>query len=481
MTDLPAHASPKLAPRTLLSRFDGQSDDFSQGDIAAGEQTPALPDSLLSPAFTPPATPGGTLKLDLSPTAVLHQTQAADIHHKTQGAKGPKLLEQLPAVECIVRARIPTTNGAEMFLHLYHNDLDGKEHLAIVFGNNIRSRSLDSVRPGESEMDRMIRGAYVGKLHPGRVSSRYDDDLAGSASTPKQVEPPLVRIHSECYTGETAWSARCDCGEQLDEAARLMSFPVEDLASDAPPEVQSLSSQSTGGVIVYLRQEGRGIGLGEKLKAYNLQDLGSDTVEANLLLRHPADARSYGLATAILEDLGCGVDAIPEGIRLLTNNPDKVRAIEGPNQEVLVKERVPMIPLAWRTGGQKGIKSSEIEGYLQTKVRLQPIAQFWVGTNTPVLIDLENGPYDPIIHELVVLNFCPHHHSPFRLTYAFFLALELTKAFVHDRHDRILFSLCIILTPWACSKVVYGVHTLYILFFCCCFATRCSMFIVSFS
>ncbi|CAG8908053.1 unnamed protein product [Penicillium egyptiacum] len=409
MTDLPAHASPNLAPRSFPSRADGQSDDSSQEGIAPGVQTPALPDSFLSPAFTPPATPGGTLNLDLNPTAVLHQTQAAHIHNKSHEAKGPKLLPQLPAVECIVRARIPTTNGAEMFLHLYHNDLDGKEHLAIVFGNNIRSRSLDSVRPGETEMDRMIRGAYVGKLHPGRVSSRYDDDQAGSTSTSKQIEPPLVRIHSECYTGETAWSARCDCGEQLDEAARLMSFPVEDLASDAPPEVQSLSSHSTGGVIVYLRQEGRGIGLGEKLKAYNLQDLGSDTVEANLLLRHPADARSYGLATAILEDLGCGVDAIPEGIRLLTNNPDKVRAIEGPNREVLVKERVPMIPLAWRTGGQRGIKSSEIEGYLNTKVCLRSIAGFGVDTNVPTLIDLKNGSYDPIITELVVLNFCPQH------------------------------------------------------------------------
>ena len=185
MTDLPAHASPKLAPHSLRVRPDGQSDDSSQGSIA-GEHTPALPDSFLSPAFTPPATPGGTLNLDLNPTAILHQTQAADVQHKSQEAKGPKLLSKLPAVECIVRARIPTTNGAEMFLHLYHNDLDGKEHLAIVFGNNIRSRSLDSVRPGETEMDRMIRGAYVGKLHPGRVSSRYDDDQAGSAPTPKE-------------------------------------------------------------------------------------------------------------------------------------------------------------------------------------------------------------------------------------------------------------------------------------------------------
>lgn len=413
MTDLPAHASPKLPPQSLPSGPDRLSENASQGSSVAGEHTPAIPDSLLSPAFTPPLTPGGTLDWDLNPTKILHQHQAADIQHKAEKPKSPKLLPKLPEVECIVRARIPTTNGAEMFLHLYHNDLDGKEHLAIVFGNNIRSRSLDSVRPGETEMDRMIRGAYVGKLRPGRVSSRYDEQA--SPSTPKQVEPPLVRIHSECYTGETAWSARCDCGEQLDEAARLMSFPVEDLASDAPPEVQSLSSHSTGGVIIYLRQEGRGIGLGEKLKAYNLQDLGSDTVEANLLLRHPADARSYGLATAMLQDLGCGADSIPEGIRLLTNNPDKVRAIEGPNREVLVKERVPMIPLAWRTGGQKGIKSSEIEGYLQTKVFLSPMRLIDHNTNALISIDFQNGSHDPIILELEPLDSLITHTFIFML------------------------------------------------------------------
>jgi GTP cyclohydrolase II len=127
----------------------------------------------------------------------------------------------------------------------------------------------------------------------------------------------------------------------------------------------STSPTARGGVIVYLRQEGRGIGLSEKLKAYNLQDLGSDTVEANLLLRHPADARSYGLATAILADLGCGGD---RGIRLLTNNPDKVRAVEGPNREVRVRERVAMVPLSWKTGGKKGIHSREIERYLDTKI-----------------------------------------------------------------------------------------------------------------
>lgn len=280
-----------------------------------------------------------------------------------------------------------------MFLHLYQNDVDNKEHLAIVFGNHIRSRSLDRVREGETELDRMIRGAYVGRLHPGRVNSRVDDaqqqqppsqsPLSPSSSPSSSAEPsqptaragqvqaPLVRIHSECYTGETAWSARCDCGEQLDEAARLMSMPSSVPNGDEPEAETAVtpdSRDSAGGVIIYLRQEGRGIGLGEKLKAYNLQDLGSDTVEANLLLRHPADARSYGLATAMLVDLGLGADSLPEGIRLLTNNPDKIHAVEGPNREVIVKERVPMIPVAWRTGGKRGIKSAEIEGYLRTKV-----------------------------------------------------------------------------------------------------------------
>jgi GTP cyclohydrolase II len=127
------------------------------------------------------------------------------------------------------------------------------------------------------------------------------------------------------------------------------------------------SNQPAGGVIIYLRQEGRGIGLGEKLKAYNLQDLGHDTYEANLLLRHPADARSYGLATAMLADLGLDGD---RGVRLLTNNPDKVRAVEGPNREVRVRERVAMVPLAWQTGGMRGIKSDEVEKYLSTKVSL---------------------------------------------------------------------------------------------------------------
>lgn len=375
-------SSPSLNPANQFSGGDGdtESRNSSHTDIHdSAVQTPALPDCIVSPQITPPSTPGSFEQARQPP-------RSSELRERITHLKPPKLLPRLPNVECIVRARIPTTTGAEMFLHLYQNDVDDKEHLAIVFGNSIRSRSLDRVREGETEMDRMIRGAYVGRLRPGRISSRYDDGDGGSSGKGKEIgsgnanagdkavaealgdggavqssekQAPLVRIHSECYTGETAWSARCDCGEQLDEAARLMSEPSK-----------SSQEQSPGGVIIYLRQEGRGIGLGEKLKAYNLQDLGSDTVEANLLLRHPADARSYGLATAMLVDLGLGTDSETGGIRLLTNNPDKVLAVEGPNKEVSVKERVPMIPLAWRTGGTKGIRSTEIEGYLRTKVRL---------------------------------------------------------------------------------------------------------------
>ena len=220
----------------------------------------------------------------------------------------------------------------------------------------------------------MTRGAYVGRLYPGRTSSRFDDSplsSRGESSTPTlpaaakpmaqsngiRSQAPLVRIHSECYTGETAWSARCDCGEQLDEAARLMAL------------------DPFGGVVVYLRQEGRGIGLGEKLKAYNLQDLGNDTVQANLILRHPADARSYGLATAILKDLGL------DDIRLMTNNPDKVAAVEGPGREIRVVERVPMIPLAWKDT-KRGVTGREVEEYMKTKACLSPFPQLQGNTHS---------------------------------------------------------------------------------------------------
>ncbi|KAK0717392.1 GTP cyclohydrolase II-domain-containing protein [Lasiosphaeria miniovina] len=335
--------------------------DDEPDHVAPSASTPSTPvqapPSLLSPALTPPSTPGaatpstGVARLLSEPRGI---PVDSSIPTGGCGSKHPQLLETLPHVECVVRARIPTTTGAEMFLHLYTNDVDKKEHLAIVFGRTIRSKSLDAVREGETELDRLVRGAYTGRLYPGRIASNLGASAPASNAAiagmdteeKKEKTPPLVRIHSECYTGETVWSARCDCGEQLDEAARLMSLPSND----------------AGGIIIYLRQEGRGIGLGEKLKAYNLQDLGSDTVEANLLLRHPADARSYGLATSMLLDLG------QKEVRLLTNNPDKIRAVEGPNREVVVTERVAMVPLSWK--GQGGFRAPEVENYLKTKVIL---------------------------------------------------------------------------------------------------------------
>ena len=404
--NFPAHASPAYTP---ISSPKPQRRDRAVSDLQLTHDSSHVPPPLVSPSFTPPQTP--------SVDGQRHdrQPESYAVPSPKDGEEGfpAKFLEALPEVSCEVRARIPTTTGTEMWLHLYHNSADNKEHLAIVFGPHIRSRSLDAPRPGETERDRMIRGAYVGTLYPGRTSSRLDQikrdagvpssrpsaeylthlngsttkgkERSGSSASsqvsetsstsdaestyPPELDPPLVRIHSECYTGETVWSARCDCGEQLDEAARLMSLPDPSRVSTPVSELgQSPLTDdlpSVGGVIIYLRQEGRGIGLLSKLKAYNLQDLGHDTMEANLLLRHPGDARSYGLATAMLLDLGLGGG---KGIKLLTNNPEKVRAVEGPNREVRVVERVPMIPLAWKTGGKQGVHGPEVEKYISTKI-----------------------------------------------------------------------------------------------------------------
>ncbi|KAK4557100.1 GTP cyclohydrolase II [Recurvomyces mirabilis] len=410
MQEYPAHASPAFTPIASTHPTSARERTVSYLKLSHDdEHNNNAPPPLISPAFTPPQTP---FHDDSTGQRHDRQPRSIPVSSPTDFERQPTLLPQLPHVECQVRARIPTTTGQEMFLHLYHNSADDKEHLAIVFGPNIRSKSLDAPRPGETERDRMIRGAYVGTLFPGRTHSRVDqirqESGAAAAKTggrpsagylsglngpgqgppspttasevsaeggidssyPEELGPPMVRIHSECYTGETVWSARCDCGEQLDEAARLMSLP-------APTPISTPSSEngeqplplsklpSCGGVIIYLRQEGRGIGLKEKLKAYNLQDLGHDTMEANILLRHPGDARSYGLATAMLMDLGLDGE---RGIKLLTNNPEKVRAVEGPNREVRVVERVPMIPLAWKTGGKEGVQGVEVERYISTKI-----------------------------------------------------------------------------------------------------------------
>ncbi|KAF9111563.1 GTP cyclohydrolase II [Mortierella sp. AM989] len=268
---------------------------------------------------------------------------------------------------CTARARIPTPDGSEYFLHIYENVKDKKEHLAFVFGDAIRSKSLDKVQWNETEIDRVKRGAYTGRLR--NVVSEEQQDTAlpsdsgystGSMEVPQSASTslaPLVRIHSECFTGEIGHSARCDCGEQLDEAIRLMKA-------------------EGAGVVVYLRQEGRGIGLAEKLRAYNLQDLGYDTVMANLMLNHGADERTYEVAQAILEDLSL------DQVRLLTNNPDKIEQIEKDSQIKVIK-RVPMMPKSWEAIVQgtemefevkegavenKIVRGKELDKYLKVKV-----------------------------------------------------------------------------------------------------------------
>ena len=125
----------------------------------------------------------------------------------------------------------------------------------------------------------------------------------------------LVRIHSECWTGDVVGSLRCDCGQQLDASMARVA--------------------KEGGAVLYLRQEGRGIGLVEKLKAYNLQDEGMDTYQANEALGHQRDSRSFDVAAAILRDLGWSK------VRLMTNNPQKVSSLT--EEGIEVTEIVPIV------------------------------------------------------------------------------------------------------------------------------------------
>lgn len=173
------------------------------------------------------------------------------------------------AVTRVSSARIPNEYG-EYKLHLYHNTMDDKEHLAFVFGDVMEKENV------------------------------------------------MVRVHSECFTGDVLGSQRCDCGEQLRRAMQLIAEEGE-------------------GVVLYLRQEGRGIGLSEKLRAYNLQDEGHDTVEANLMLGHQADSRDYTVAALMLQDLDV------RSLRLLTNNPSKIEQLQ--EHGIQIRSRVPLTPI----------------------------------------------------------------------------------------------------------------------------------------
>jgi len=202
----------------------------------------------------------------------------------------------------------------------------------ITVGQLIRYR-----RRSEKLVYRMAEADLPTKAGPARVYAygvKYEtqEPVAVVWGDPTKVAAPLVRLHSACFTGDLLDSLRCDCGEQLRMAAQMIG-------------------DEEAGVLVYLPQEGRGIGLVEKIKAYGLQDQGMDTVEANLALGHQADSRDYGVGIQILKDLGLSK------VRLLTNNPKKTDAFIYGGFDLEVVDQVPIV----------GPVNEHNQRYLETK------------------------------------------------------------------------------------------------------------------
>lgn len=160
--------------------------------------------------------------------------------------------------------------------------------------------------------------AGMARIYGYQIKHESEEPVAIVWGDPTSVPAALVRLHSSCFTGDVISSLRCDCGDQLQAAMQMIG-------------------QEGAGVVVYLPQEGRGIGLIEKIKAYNLQDQGLDTVDANLALGHQADSRDYGIGIQILKDLGLSK------IRLLTNNPKKVDAFIYGGFDLEVIGQVPIV------------------------------------------------------------------------------------------------------------------------------------------